>query len=394
MLTDEQKRLRAEAYGASEVAAVVGRGYGTLIELYESKANPNFDKVEDLDDMLPAELGTLEEEPIARVYARRTGTRIARVTTLRHPTKSLAVATPDRARFTDDTSLALAIATGSNEHAEITSAEALEHADRLVEVKRHAARFRRDYGPEGSGQVPEHEAIQTTWQMGVTGKRIVDLPVLFCSDWGVKLEVFTVAFNEELFESLYEAVERFHHDHVLARKPPPPDGTPEYDAAMGRLHSPSNKTLLPATEVDEELMLRWAKLAAVEKRAGKYKALVGQSLMQRIGTAGGLESSRLGKLSWISVREGSQVDWKKAATDALALGGLVLDGMQALHANDAKPSAESIGELARRLKEIVPEATTTKNGYRYLRLFPIEGSEADLELARLQLALDALGDGA
>lgn len=391
-LTDEQKRLRAEAYGSSEVATIVGKGFGSLIELFESKRNPNFDKFEDLDAMLPAELGTLEEEPVAKVYARRTATLLHPVGTLRHPTKRLAVATPDRARFTSEDAWRRAAeklkATGL-----LREPEALEEADRLVEVKTHAARFRRDYGPEGSGQVPEHEAIQVTWQMGVTGLRMVDMPVMFRSDWGVRIDVFTVAFNEELFEYLYEAVERFHVDHVLAGKPPPPDGSEAYDAAMGRLHSASTKVYLPATYADEELMLRWAKLEAVEKRAAKYKALTGQALMQRIGEAGGIESPTLGKLSWISVRETSQVDWKKAANDSLQLGGLVLDGLKRFRANEEIPSAETLTELERRLKAILPEAAKPRAGYRYLRLFPKKGSEADLELARLQLALDALEGG-
>jgi hypothetical protein len=393
-LTEEQKRLRAEAYGASEVATIVGSGYGKLIDLYGSKVKPDFSE-ENLDDMLAAELGTLEEEPTARVYARKTGTFLHRVRTLRHPTKPLAVATPDRARFVSEEEWKRA---HEKAHAKYFShaaveldADELEDADRLVEVKTHAARYRRDYGPAGTGQIPEHEAIQTTWQMGVTGKRIVDVPVLFRSDWGVRFEVFTVGFNEELFESLYEAVERFHRNHVLAQKPPPPDGSEAYDKEMERLHSVVNKAPMVATADDEEMMLRFAKFSEVERRAGILKAKVGQALKDRIRDAGGLISPTLGKLSWILVRERPEVDWKKAANDALTIGGLVLNGMQKLNADDAKPSAESIAELANRLKAIVPDATKQRNGYRYLRLFP-EG-EAKLELARLNVALDALGDG-
>ncbi len=378
MLTEEQKRLRATGYGASEVACLVGAGYAKPSELFESKVNPKFD--DDADQSLPSELGTLEEEPIAKVYARRTGTALALVGTMRHPTKPLALATPDRARFV----------TGSVPAVElITNHVDLEGADRLVEVKRHAARYRRDYGPADTGQVPEHEAIQVTWQMGVTGLRAADVAVLFSSDWGVKLEVFTVAFDEELFEMLYAAVERFHTDHVLKGIPPPPDGTEAYEEMMQRIYPKVvRKASVVADEHDERLMLDYAKFAEVERRAKQLKNVAAQHLMQRIGDAGGLVSPSLGELKWIAVREGTTISWKKAANDALALGGLVLNGLSRLRADEALPTPESLAELERRLKEILPEASKPKAGYRYLKLTP--KGQAALELAQLNVALDAL----
>lgn len=390
-LTDEQKRLRVEAYGSSEAPTVVGVGYGKLIDLYESKVNPLVDEEENLDDMLAAELGTLEEAPIARVYERRTRCMLERVVTLRHPTKPLAVATPDRARFTAGAREA-AIGFGLNDRGELIDRESLEYADRLVEVKRHAAQFRRDYGPEGTGQVPEHEAIQTTWQMGVTGVHVADIPVLFVNDWGCKLEVFTVTFNQELFDWIYECVERFHHDHVLKRVPPPPDGSDRYDEALARMFPADRKPAMVADESDERLMLDFAKYRELVRRAETLKQKLGQQLKVRIGDASGMTSARLGKLSWTRSRDKQDVDWQRAAQGALTLAGQCLDAFDTLKAAGEHLSDSNRAQLVARLKSIIPDATVTKPGHRSLRFTPAKGSDADLELARLQLALDALGE--
>lgn len=383
-LTDEQKRLRATGFGASEIATIVGVGPGRAIDLWESKVNP---QPENIDDMLPAELGTLLEAPVAQVYARRTGTWLSSVGTLRHPKHPLILATPDRARFTTEDALNAARGAAPI----ITSIEALEFADRLVEVKTHAARYRRDYGDEGSGKVPDHEAIQVTIQLGVTGHKVADLPVLFRGDFGVDLKVFTVAWNESLFETLAEAAERFWTDYVLTRKPPPPDASDAYSEVLERIYPAVTKPHAVADATDEELMLRWAKFKEVERRAKHLKELIGQRLMHRIGDAGGLISPALGKLSWIHVRDRMDVDWKRAANEALQLGGLVLNGLRNLREREEVPTAESLAVLENRLKAILPESSKPAGGYRYLKMYP--KGEAELELARLELALDALGNG-
>ena len=382
-LTDEQKRMRAEAFGASEAPTLVGVGPGKLSDLWQAKLDPTFDAIEAGDQNDLVELGSEYEDPVCRIYARRTSTFLAPVATLRHPTKPLAVATPDRARFTFGPPRAPT--------KEITTLEELEDADRLVEAKTTGSRYRRDYGRAGSGVVPEEKALQCIWQMGVTGLRVVDLPVLFMGEWGRRVEVFTVTWNEALFEWMYEAAERFWRDHVVTKRPPPPDGSETYDEALARLYPADRKPPAVADAEDERLMLDFAKMREVERRSDLLKKKLGQQLKLRIGEAGGLISPTLGKLSWTRSKDSTEVDWQKAAQDALTLGGLCLDGFKRFRDNEAVASPESIAELERRLKAIVPEATKVRNGHRSLRLYP--KGDAALELARLNVALDALGDG-
>lgn len=391
-LTDEQKRMRAEAFGASEAPTLVGVGPGKLSELWQAKIDPSFDAIPDEDQNDLIDLGTEYEDPVCRIYARRTGTRLARVATLRHPTKSLAVATPDRARFTSDDALQAARALGVNDLGHLTSAEAVTgNADRLVEAKTTGSRYRRDYGRAGSGVVPEEKALQCIWQMGVTGLRVVDLPVLFMGEWGRRIEVFTVTWNEDLFEWMYAAAERFWHDHVVPKTPPPPDGSDAYDEMQARIYPYDRKPLAPADAEDEQLMLDFAKFREVERRAELLKKKVGQRLKNRIGEAGGLLSPTLGKLSWTRSKDSTEVDWQRAAQEALALAGQCVNAFDVLAKTGEQLSPHNRATLEARLKEIVPAATKVKSGYRSLRLYP--KGDAELELARLNIALDALGDG-
>lgn len=384
-LTDEQKRLRAEAFGASEAPTLVGVGPGSLTELWRSRMDPTFDAMagDDVNDL--AELGTEYEDPVCRIYARRTATYLARVTTLRHPTKPLAIATPDRARFTSEAAI------GATVEGKIVTLDGLEGADRLVEAKTTGNRYRKEYGPQGSGVVPEEKALQCIWQMGVTGLRVVDLPVLFMGEWGRRIEIFTVTWNEELFEWMYTAAERFWRDHVVTKKPPPPDGSDEYDEMQAALYPYDRKPLLVADAEDERLMLDFAKFREVERRAEKLKKQLAQRLKNRMGEAGGLESGTLGKLSWTRSKDSTEVDWQKAAQNALLLAGQCVQGFQHLRSTEAVATPESIAELEQRLKVIVPEATKVKPGYRSLRIYP--KGDAALELSELRVAMNALEDG-
>lgn len=384
-LSPEQLALRKTGYGASEVATIVGVGPGKLVQVYEEKTIGPAPEEEEADDSgLARRLGLAMEAPTADEYALRTKTHLAPVWTLRHPSKPLALATPDRGRFLTAEARARALVMAQTRGLVppgVLDAEALLECDRGVEVKTTASRYRRDYGAPGSAVVPEEKAIQVTWQMGVTGLRVVDLPVLFRGEWGLKFEIFTVPFNESLFEGLYEAVERFHADYVVAGKPPPPDGSDRYDDFLRRAFPNHRRPSIVAGPEDEELMLRHAKLSEAVSRLEKAKKKTRQELVERIGDAEGMISARYGAVTYRRTRDSQEVDWERACNEALNLAGLCIEAFE--------PS-ENRTALEERLRAIVPESTKTTPGYRALR--PTWRGEAALELARLQLALDPIDD--
>lgn len=368
MLTPEQLAMRRESYGASEVATVVGLGQGSLIELWESKVLPPKPE-ESSDDTLARDLGTLLEEPVAQVYAERTKTFLLPVGTLRHPTKPLALATPDRARF-----LTVEARNRACESPGYCRADRIQEAERLVEVKTTAGRYRREYGASGTGVVPEEKALQATWQMAVTGVRRVDLPVLFLGDFAKSFEVFTIDWNEQLFEVVYGAVERFHRDYVLTGKPPPPDATERYDEVLARMWPKHRLPAVTATPDQEALMARYAALRELSKLADNEKQRVRQLLVSAVGEAEGLISP-VGKLTYKATRESQVVDWEAAAKRAMELAGLVL--------NSAPPNEPWVHELAQELAKVVPDATQVRAGHRSLRVTTGRGEELHAKAKQL-----------
>jgi predicted phage-related endonuclease len=364
-LSDEQKRLRLLGYGASEVPTVIGVGGGSLEELYQAKTTEP--TVEPEAEQLARDLGTLLEDPVAVIYGKRIDRLLVPCTTLRHPSMPLALATPDRAVFVQGAPL------------EVAELDHLAGAERLAEVKTTAMRYRSDYGPDGSSRVPEGKAIQAVWQMGVTGLRWVDLVVLFIGEWSKTLEVFPLAYNGNLFELLYEAVERFHRDYVVPRRPPPPNGSRRYDEFLKRQFPRNGAAIELATPEQEQLMLMFAKLDQAKKRLKRLHHVTKQKLVLEIGGAAGISSSTLGQVTYKRIKDSSEIDWRKVANDAMQLAGQLIDSL---------PAGDLRARLDKRHREIVPGATKVKPGYRKIHT-NFQG-EAALELARFNLMLEAL----
>lgn len=371
-LTEKQKQLRAKGYGASEVAALVGLSFKTPIDVYRDKVLGLVEEPE--DENLAAEFGDMLEEPTAKVYAKRTGKFLARVHTQQHPTKPLAIATPDRAAFLT------AVARGDpRRKVEDLGAEPVE---RLVEVKTTASANRRDYGTPGTDEVPEEKVIQCIWQMGVARGRgsdvlCVDLPVLFRGEWGIQILDFSVQWNEAVFEGLYDTVAKFDRDHVQAKKPPPADASDAYLAFLSRAF-PTHREgfVMKATPEQEQLMLRYALGRQIADRAEAYKKRIAAALRATIGDAEGIESETLGRITYKRTKDSTSVNWQGIAEDALRQLGLLIQMMP----DDMRPTWEA------EYRALRPRHTKPRAGYRALRTYFTKDSKAE-QVERQQLAM-------
>ncbi len=374
-LTKEQQELRRSGVGASEVAGLIGLSkWARPIDVFASKTLPT-EEVDPLADLVQVELGNMLEEPVARIYAKRTGRHLRTVYSLRHPTFPIAMATPDRAAFLTAEDAAAACPS-------LTTGELLElrgtGCERLVQVKTTGESRAREWGPPGSDQVPDEVVIQTNWEMGVTGIPLCDVPVLFRGDFGVRVEIYTVAFNEALFENLRELVERFWVEHVVPGIAPPVDASDRYADFLRRAYPASSEPAIIATEAVNERLLRFAKLREASHRLDKAVKLERAHLTTLIGNASGITSVEYGSLTFKRTKDSTTVDWRKAANEALLLAGLMVKRLP----EDQRPGIE------KRIASILPEAVKLKKGHRVLRAKWT--GEAALELARLNLTLDAL----
>jgi len=89
----------------------------------------------------------------------------------------------------------------------------------VLEAKTH--RSADGYGPAWSAEVPEHEMLQVQLYLHLSKAGVAFLGALFGLD---DLRVFEIPPDSDVGNLALEALERFHRDHIRARKPPHPGG--------------------------------------------------------------------------------------------------------------------------------------------------------------------------
>jgi putative phage-type endonuclease len=368
-LSKKQEAMRRVAVGASEIAVLAGLSkWRTPIALFERKMGLHTEEVG-----LPADLGNLLEEPLAKLYAERTGTerRLARCDSLTHPVKTFALATPDRIVFP----------VPRVTRAKVHEVAELRDAQRNVQIKSTSWRMAHEWGRPGTDQVPEEYLVQVVWEMGVTGLAETDVAVLFDKD---RFDIYRVAFDEQLWAGLLEIAERFVVDHLLTGTPPPPDASQKYAEYLGRAFGRATLPLRvvdPGTELEEQVR-RYALLKSAETRLKRHLKLTANKLKAEIGEAGGL-AGPFGELKWLRSPPKRVADADAVATELEALAGLAIGGMK------AGPEQADLVELLRSVR-----TRHQKDGRKFdqLRTSWAAGVQEDLDELELKLARIEQGD--
>ena len=348
-LSKKQQAARAQGIGASEIAVLVGfSNYSTPIEVWRRKIGAD----DDTDEAsYSRDLGVEIEEPIARVWAKRQGKVIARVSTLQHPTKPLALATPDRAVFP------LGWKPGRGPLVDLFGAES------LLEVKSTNWRMAHAWGPEGTDEIPADYLCQAHWQGFVAGLDVVDFAVDFDKR---TLKRYRVRVDHEFVGRLYEAAERFWTDHVLAGVPPAPDGTERYLEVLKRWHPKETTSDLvdasgPEHDETRQALFRLARVKALADRVELAEKFERARVLLAIGDKGGLtwpDADGPVVVTYKANAPSVRVDWESAAQDALTIAGLAIQSL---------PEGDTRAQLAADLQKIVPSRTSTVPGHRSLR---------------------------
>lgn len=284
---------RATGIGASEVAKVLGIVPGA-IDVYAQKVG----EAPDQDAGELAEFGHRIEDVIGDAYvARHQGIRIYKPGTLRHPRHPWALATPDR----------VVAPPGIGRPARESWTDILEIKTVFFSGS--------EYGEAGSGEIPEKHLVQVAWQMAVADMPHATLVALVNGSY----REFPVVRDPELEGLLLQAVERFWTDHVLARVPPPIDGSDAYEAYLRRRHPRDVAPVLPRTPEAEEVVARLRAAKAATAAAEKAEAEAKQQLLALIGDAAGIE----GCCTYRSNKDGTKTDWEGVAREAGASPDLI-----------------------------------------------------------------------
>jgi putative phage-type endonuclease len=286
-LSEEQLKMRQTGISGSELAAVCGLSpWENPATVWERKVG-----LRQVDLSLNNHVirGNLLERPMVEWYSIMTGRSVQLQTTLRHPQHDIIMATPDG----------------------IASIEGEE--DVCLEIKCPSIYTMRHWTDEEDG-IPTYYLPQVTAQMAVTGLKMAHV---FMYD-NIEPRIYRVPYDAEFFEALREVAERFWHDHVLTRKPPPPDNTHMYAEFIARFcPQAEEREVLDLTQHTEATMwlekLRQAR--STREQAEKAEALAQNHLKTLMGSHA---YARLNgaQLSWKNTKPVERVQWKDLAKKA------------------------------------------------------------------------------
>ncbi len=296
MAVAEKEQLlqrRKGGIGGTDISAIVGQNpWRNAMDVWLAKTG----REEQRDQSEAMWWGSYLEAGIARKYAERTGhallmaDRIAQnwtasparawngVTIIEHPQYPFLIASPD----------ALVL-----------------HIDRGVDFKLSSWKGR-EWGKEGTDQVPNHYAIQCAWYMALTGASSWDLAVLFS---GTRLEIFTIWRDPELERVLIESGIEFWQNHVVPQVPPPTDGSLTWAKYLAKLYGKGNERIIPSTpEAARIAALLGEAEARLQHAKNQLAALVGENK----GVKGAW-----GKATWVRPRPSNETNWEALARQLL-----------------------------------------------------------------------------
>lgn len=294
---------RRGGIGATDIAAILG------VSTWASPWSVWAEKVglirttDDNDDDDPREFGRRAETMLAPWYEDYTGRKvIATQLAVTHPTKPWAKATPDGATADTDPCTGGGDCPipghGNSLHTRQWGRGHVTDVAALLTMagSRDGLEMKTDGDPRpwDPNDLDLKHTIQAQWQMGCSGPvadggwRTVDLAVLH----GRKFRVYTIDRDDKFIAWAMGEGERFWHEHVLAKVPPPPDGS---DATRRALSAVYSDQIDPTVEVDLDRLagtvteLIEAKLLEkqAEERAqvaaNEIKAAMGRAAVGKVG---------------------------------------------------------------------------------------------------------------
>lgn len=262
-LTTEQLAQRKQILTASDVAAVCGLSpWRTPYDVYADKVgdsapwggNWKTRRGETIEPLLIAWLAE-QKAPLT--------VRPAGATTLVHRHIPWLGATPDALVYDGGTCVAVGEAKSSGSVEDWT-----------------------DEG--GDPQVPDYYYVQVLVQMAVCAVPRAFVVAEILGGYHGEPEIIEVERDEETLGAVLAECERFWIDHVVARKPPAPDGSPAAQRMLSALYPRHTRDMIDATPELEKLGQEYLAAAAAEAEATAEKKRLQAALCSAIGAHEGV----------------------------------------------------------------------------------------------------------
>lgn len=215
MLTAEQKEMRKKGLGGSDMGAICGfNSYKTPLDVYRDKLGLS----EEEEENEAMYMGNKLEPVVADIYAEKTGKRLSEKPTLFHKEFPYLLANIDRM---------------------------IEHENAVLEIKTTASFKKKEWGAEGTDQMPLSYLVQCAHYALIADASYVDLALLI---GGNEFRIYRYTRNEPLERKLVEKATHFWNHHILQHIPPDPL-TAQDTARWWPAHKPTD------TRVADEVLL-------------------------------------------------------------------------------------------------------------------------------------------
>jgi len=276
----EWLEMRKKGIGASEAAAVLG------VSPWESPTDVWARKkglVQEKPDSERFKIGRLFEEPIAQLYADREGGVVLSgggYHSIFHP--SLPVfATPDR--IVQD-----------------------PVRPRGLEIKTVEPMSAKQWGEEGTDQIPPYYVTQVAVCMSVTGLPEWDVAAFFGFN---DFRIYRLKRDMELEEAILARCAEFWNRYVVGNEEPAIDGSRACAEYLARKYPRNTVPLLGAGEEEEKLLLDLFVVRDQLKSDEAVQTEIENRLKAIIGEAEGIQGI-CGKVTWKSAKDSAKTDWE------------------------------------------------------------------------------------
>ncbi len=186
---------------------------------------------------------------------------------------------------------------------------------RILEVKTASGFVAREWGTEGTDEIPDHYLCQVQWYLGLLDPadfNCADVPVLI---GGNDFRIYHIERNDELIGQLIEAGERWWTDYIVGDKAPEPDGTICDMRSRLILHPKDNGRMLDATPELDDLARKLDEAKAVLTSAEGQVEDLELQMKTIIGDASGVAGADW-SCTWKKSKDSKATDWKAACTKA------------------------------------------------------------------------------
>lgn len=287
-LTPEQRELRKQGIGASEIAAVLGVDpYKTALDVYLEKTG----QVAAFEGNEFTLWGNRLQAVIADEYAERMGVDVTPGQTVIHPQHPWALCTPDYL-----VGVVGATPGGPRTHG--------------LECKNRNHFNQKAWGESGTDEVPLEVAAQCLWSMAITGLRKWDVAVLL---GGNRLGIYHLDYDAGLAAAMLEQGLAFWRDYVLTRTTPPLDGSESSSRYLAGKWPIHGEGLKDATEEVAAMGEQLRIMRKLLKGTDSDKSALENLIKDFIGEQAGVRFPDGGKITWKRPKATTKVNWKMVA---------------------------------------------------------------------------------